>query len=242
MTGLVANPNRIPSERQLFCISLRFCAPRVRILIPPQPASTEQTQVKRSKVGGNQRKSLLTIRRASETRAPCRGWDTKNQERAVANAKPGMSRYVNVERCAIKIIISDQTQRLATGFRDGLLADHLAQCDELKPCSNCTRHGVLCSLVDPNAAPPVPAPASSSGSSNAPKRTAKPKTVRLALYLSDLAMVDSDKYTGTSRRKYIINGTFEACRPGYRAIRCRIAQVWIRSFPLHHKVRQTTGD
>ncbi|KAF1966719.1 hypothetical protein BU23DRAFT_559996 [Bimuria novae-zelandiae CBS 107.79] len=50
------------------------------------------------------------------------------------------------------------------------------KCDELKPCSNCARHGVLCSLVDPNAPPPVPAPSNSSGSSSAPKKTGKTKT------------------------------------------------------------------
>ncbi|KAF1960902.1 hypothetical protein CC80DRAFT_489132 [Byssothecium circinans] len=30
------------------------------------------------------------------------------------------------------------------------------KCDENKPCYNCSRHGILCSLVDPNAAVPVP--------------------------------------------------------------------------------------
>jgi hypothetical protein len=43
------------------------------------------------------------------------------------------------------------------------------QCDELKPCSNCARHGVQCSLVtwDATSAPPNP-PATHS--SSAPKR------------------------------------------------------------------------
>ncbi|KAL5396340.1 hypothetical protein PMIN03_000734 [Paraphaeosphaeria minitans] len=53
------------------------------------------------------------------------------------------------------------------------------KCDELKPCSNCARHGVLCSLIDPNAPPPVPTIAGSSSSNNsssAPRKTAKPKT------------------------------------------------------------------
>ncbi|KAH7138831.1 hypothetical protein B0J11DRAFT_26059 [Dendryphion nanum] len=33
----------------------------------------------------------------------------------------------------------------------------LLKCDENKPCGNCARHGVLCSLIDPTVPPPVPA-------------------------------------------------------------------------------------
>ncbi|KAH7384221.1 hypothetical protein DE146DRAFT_218172 [Phaeosphaeria sp. MPI-PUGE-AT-0046c] len=46
------------------------------------------------------------------------------------------------------------------------------KCDELKPCSNCARHGVPCSLVtwDPHAQGPPPAAATVSGSSSAPGR------------------------------------------------------------------------
>lgn len=87
-----------------------------------------------------------------------------------------------MKRCAINTVISDDSRDLATGFWDILFADNLAQCDELKPCSNCARHGVLCSLIDPNAPPLVPTVASSSSTSSAaPKKTAKPKTVRLVL-------------------------------------------------------------
>ncbi|KAF2825959.1 hypothetical protein CC86DRAFT_37058 [Ophiobolus disseminans] len=47
------------------------------------------------------------------------------------------------------------------------------KCDELKPCSNCSRHGVPCSLVvgDINQPPP---PSISVASSSAPKRTTHP--------------------------------------------------------------------
>jgi hypothetical protein len=90
-----------------------------------------------------------------------------------------MLRYAQVKRCAINTVISGDAEDLATRFWEGSVADNLAQCDELKPCSNCARHGVLCSLTDPNA-PPVPSIASSGSSgSTAPKSTTKPKTVRL---------------------------------------------------------------
>ncbi|KAF2688334.1 hypothetical protein K458DRAFT_440034 [Lentithecium fluviatile CBS 122367] len=53
------------------------------------------------------------------------------------------------------------------------------KCDESKPCSNCARHGVLCSLVDPNAALQVPAASGSgSGSGRVPKRSVKPLVER----------------------------------------------------------------
>ncbi|KAF2636303.1 hypothetical protein P280DRAFT_510543 [Massarina eburnea CBS 473.64] len=47
------------------------------------------------------------------------------------------------------------------------------KCDEKKPCSNCVRHGVLCTLVDPNVAVPVP-PVSSAGTAPQ-KRPSKTK-------------------------------------------------------------------
>jgi hypothetical protein len=62
---------------------------------------------------------------------------------------------------------------------------NVGQCDELKPCSNCARHGVPCSLVtwDPSAPQPSPGPTPSE-SSSAPKHLNEesedpPKPVRL---------------------------------------------------------------
>ncbi|PVH95735.1 hypothetical protein DM02DRAFT_139248 [Periconia macrospinosa] len=43
------------------------------------------------------------------------------------------------------------------------------KCDENRPCSNCSRHGVLCSLIDPNA-PPVPSQAQG-GTANTVRKT-----------------------------------------------------------------------
>jgi hypothetical protein len=95
----------------------------------------------------------------------------------------------NERTVSFNTVISGDARDLATGFLDGSIADHLAQCDELKPCSNCARHGVLCSLVDPNAPPPVPTVASSSSSSlsSAAKKSATLKTVRLVLLPSKTA-------------------------------------------------------
>jgi hypothetical protein len=46
----------------------------------------------------------------------------------------------------------------------------VGQCDELKPCSNCARHGVLCSLVtwDPSVQPT--STSASSSNSSVPKQ------------------------------------------------------------------------
>jgi hypothetical protein len=132
--------------------------------------------------------------------------------------------YTGMKRCAINTVISDDTQDLATGFLDGSIADNLAQCDELKPCSNCARHGVLCSLTDANA-PPVPTIASSSSSgSTVPRTTTKPKTVRLTC-TTVAKLVNLSKHTGNPGRQCIISDTLEECRPinNNRAVRWRLA-------------------
>jgi hypothetical protein len=60
-------------------------------------------------------------------------------------------------------------------FKSLDLKTHILQCDELKPCSNCARHGVPCSLVIwDSKAPPMPAASSSSSSSNALKQEGQP--------------------------------------------------------------------
>lgn len=102
------------------------------------------------------------------------------------------------------------------------------QCDEQKPCSNCARHGVPCSLITdgPNASQlPNAVPSSSSSASTAPNpKLPAQKKVRA----THLPLNCTDKAIGTERHPAAFSTDRQCSQSTYCFI--RRDKFWLRDF------------